>query len=220
MRVTVGLGKALLIAVLLGVSGCADPGNVLPQSENTPAVAAKAGQADNAEKSAYSTTISAPASESGKQNLRRPQRIEAKITRVVDGDTMVASLGNKQEKIRLLLVDSPETVNSSKPVEPFGREASNFAKDTLNGKSVQIELDVSGRDKYGRLLCYLWIGDHMFNEMLLEKGLARVAYVFPPNVRYIDQFRHIQEQAQKDGIGIWSFENYVQIAEDKNGGKK
>lgn len=135
--------------------------------------------------------------------------IDASIKRVIDGDTMEVLLGQKTEKIRLLLVDTPETVHPEKPVEPFGPEASAFAKDTLDGQHVQLELDVSERDKYGRVLVYLWHNGDMFNERLLEKGLARVAYVYPPNVKYVDEFREIQKKAQLAGIGIWSIENYA-----------
>lgn len=137
--------------------------------------------------------------------------IAAKITRVVDGDTMKVTLHDKQtteETIRLLLIDTPETVHPDKDVQPFGPEASAYAKRILTNQEVQLEIDVSERDKYGRLLVYLWIGDQMFNEMLLEEGLARVAYVIPPNIKYIDQFRDIQQKSQKFAKGIWSIENY------------
>ncbi|PLS15998.1 nuclease [Bacillus sp. M6-12] len=118
-------------------------------------------------------------------------------------------MNGRTEDVRLLLVDTPETKHPSKPVQPFGPEASSFAKLTLTGKQVGIEIDISERDKYGRLLAYIWIGDRMFNEMLLEKGLARVAYIYPPNTKYVDQFRKVQEKAQKQAIGIWSIENYA-----------
>lgn len=132
------------------------------------------------------------------------------VTNVVDGDTIDVSFHNQKERVRLLLVDTPETKHPSKPVQPFGPEASQFAKETLEGKEVELEFDVSERDKYGRLLAYVWIDGKMFNEMLLEKGLARVAYVFAPNTKYVDRFYEIQKKAQKEGIGIWSIENYVQ----------
>ena len=134
--------------------------------------------------------------------------IPALITRIVDGDTFDAIIDGKEERVRLILVDTPETVHPSKPVEPFGPEASEFAKQMLEGKEVHLELDVSERDRYGRVLAYVWIGDRMFNEMLLEKGLARVA-VFPPNVKYVDRFRQIEKEAQRKGIGIWSIEDYA-----------
>jgi micrococcal nuclease len=130
--------------------------------------------------------------------------IPAKILDVVDGDTMKILIGNKKETIRLLLVDTPETVHPTKPIEPFGKEASTYAKDMLSDQNVEIQLDVSERDKYGRLLCYLYINGKMFNELLLEKGLARVAYVYPPNIKYVDEFRKIQSAAQKEKVGLWS----------------
>lgn len=136
--------------------------------------------------------------------------IDAKVERVIDGDTVKVNINGKEETLRLLLVDTPETVHPNKPVQPFGKEASDFAKETLNGKNVGLEIDVSERDKYGRLLVYLWLDGKMFNEMLLETGLARVAYVYVPNIKYVDQFREIQREAQEKGLGIWSIENYVQ----------
>lgn len=136
-------------------------------------------------------------------------RIPAKVTKVTDGDTITVEVDGKEEKVRLLLVDTPETVHPSKPVQPFGKEASSFAKDTLDGKDIELELDVSERDKYGRLLAYVWVDGQMFNELLLKEGLARVAYVYAPNVKYVDQFREIQDKARKDEKGIWSIENYA-----------
>ncbi|MGM0873362.1 MAG: thermonuclease family protein [Bacillota bacterium] len=153
--------------------------------------------------------------------------ISAEVTRVVDGDTVNVRLEDgKEETVRLLLVDTPETVHPTKPVQPFGPEASSFAKDLLNGKKVQLELDIGERDKYGRLLAYLYVDDRMVNKLLLEKGLARVAYVFEPNTKYVDDFYTIQKQAQQQGVGIWSIENYAtdqgfedehkEVQEDKN----
>ncbi|CAH1206003.1 SPbeta prophage-derived endonuclease YokF [Paenibacillus allorhizoplanae] len=165
-------------------------------------------------------TPSAAASASNKATVKGTdkstinKRIPAKVVRVVDGDTMKISFTDggkdKEETIRLLLVDTPESVDPEKPVQPFALEASNYAKTMLTGQDVQLELDVSERDKYGRLLCYLYIGDKMFNELLLENGYARVAYIYPPNVKYVDQFREIQKKAQQKALNIWSVENYAQ----------
>jgi Micrococcal nuclease (thermonuclease) homologs len=136
-------------------------------------------------------------------------RLEAKVIDVVDGDTMKVIVNNKKETIRLLLVDTPESVHPTKPVQPFAIEASNFAKEMLSDKKVELELGVRERDKYGRLLVYLYINGQMFNEMLLENGLARVAYVHQPNTKYVDRFLDVQKKAQHKEIGIWSIENYV-----------
>lgn len=135
--------------------------------------------------------------------------ISAEVTRVVDGDTINVRINGKEETVRLLLIDTPETVHPSQPVQPFGPEASNYVKDLLNGKNVQLEMDIGKRDKYGRLLAYLYVDEQMVNKMLLEKGLARVAYVFEPNTKYVDDFYEIQKQAQQQEIGIWSIENYA-----------
>ncbi|WP_049680604.1 thermonuclease family protein [Peribacillus loiseleuriae] len=137
--------------------------------------------------------------------------IPASIVRVVDGDTIKIKLDNsKEETVRLLLVDTPESVHPTKPVQPFAIEASDFVKKLLPvGTDVEIELGTNERDKYGRLLAYLYTNEKMVNQLLLEKGYARVAYVFAPNTKYIDEFRDIQEKAQLNEIGIWSIENYA-----------
>jgi micrococcal nuclease len=140
--------------------------------------------------------------------VEQSKQLTGKVVKVVDGDTFDVNIDGKTERVRLLLVDTPETVDSTKPVQPFGPEASAFAKETLEGQEVKLEKDVSERDKYGRLLFYVYIGDKMFNEVLLEKGLARVA-VYPPDVKNVDKFREIQKKAQTSGSGIWSIENYA-----------
>lgn len=109
----------------------------------------------------------------------------------------------------MLLVDTPESVKQDTPIQPFAKEASAFTLKQLKQGNLSLELDVSDRDKYGRLLGYVWVGDKMLNEMLIEKGYARVAYIDTPNVKYVDQFRNIQTTAQKNGTGIWSIENYA-----------
>lgn len=144
-----------------------------------------------------------------KPKSEKSNRMAATVLNVVDGDTMDVKLPNgNKERIRLLLVDTPETKHPNKPVQPFGPEASEFTKKTLTDQQVELEFDVQERDKYGRLLAYVYLNDQMFNKTLLEKGLARVA-VFPPNTKYVDEFRAIQEKAQKEAIGIWSIENYA-----------
>jgi len=139
-----------------------------------------------------------------------PEKVPATVERVIDGDTLKVHIGKKEETVRLLLVDTPESVHPTKPVQPFGPEASAFVKSLLpRGTKVELELDVRERDKYGRLLAYVWLGKTMVNELLLEKGYARVAYVFEPNTKYVDEFRHIQEKARKKRLNIWSIEDYA-----------
>jgi micrococcal nuclease len=139
----------------------------------------------------------------------KSQTIVAYVKRVIDGDTLLVSLQNhKEERVRMILIDTPETKHPRLGVEPFGPEASNYTKKKLSGKKVQLETDVQQRDQYGRLLAYIWVNGRMFNEELINKGLARVA-VFPPNTKYVNTFRDLQNNASKKKIGIWSIENYV-----------
>jgi micrococcal nuclease len=137
--------------------------------------------------------------------------ISAKVLEVIDGDTIKVLINGKEETVRMLLVDTPETKHPQLGEQPFGKEASNFTKQLLSGKTVQLEQDINnGPDKYGRLLYYVYVDGKSVQEQLLEKGLARVAYVYVPNVKYVDKYRDIQAKAQKAGVGIWSIENYSQ----------
>lgn len=139
------------------------------------------------------------------------EMFETETVRVVDGDTIKIMFRGREESVRFLLVDTPETVHPNKPEQPFGREASDHVKKMLEGKKVRLEQDVSERDKYGRLLMYIYDENGVsVQEELLRLGLARVAYIYPPNIKHVDKYKAIQEDAQKRGVGIWSIENYVQ----------
>ncbi|WP_161515316.1 thermonuclease family protein [Priestia megaterium] len=135
---------------------------------------------------------------------------QATVTRVVDGDTIHVSLKGKDETIRMLLLDTPETVDPNKPVEPFGKDASNFAKQTLSGKIVGIQVGSEPRDKYGRLLAYVWVGNKTYQEMVLEKGLGRTAYLYN-DTSMLNQFHKAQDVAKNQGIGVWSIPGYAHV---------
>ncbi|MFB9974348.1 hypothetical protein FPQ10_10325 [Allobacillus sp. SKP2-8] len=149
-------------------------------------------------------------SESDKSPSNEAKGTTATVTRVVDGDTIEINLNGMIESVRLLLVDTPETVHPSLPVQKFGPEASSFAKKMLSGKKVQVEYDGPKRDKYGRLLAYLWVDGKNFNEMLLREGLARLAYVYDPPYTHMSSFTKAQSEAVNAKRGIWSIEGYVQ----------
>lgn len=134
---------------------------------------------------------------------------EAEVVRIVDGDTIEIMLDGKTDTVRLLLVDTPETKDPNEPVQPYGPEASEFAENTLLGKEVRIEYDGPERDKYDRLLGYIWIGDKIFNQMLIEEGLARVAYVYDPPYNHYDSFLDAEEKTKASGKGIWSIDGYT-----------
>ncbi len=124
------------------------------------------------------------------------------VERVVDGDTFVLTGG---ERVRLIGIDTPETVHPNKPVEPFGPEASGFSKNMLEGKDVRLEFDVQERDKYGRLLAYVFLEDDTFvNAELLRLGFA-VVLTIPPNVKHAEQFLELQREAREHERGLWSY---------------
>lgn len=129
-----------------------------------------------------------------------------KVTRVVDGDTIIIDYNGKEERVRLIGVDTPESVhpNAEKNTE-FGKTASNFTKQYLENKYVKIELDVQERDKYGRLLSYVYLDDVMYNKILLQEGYAKIA-TYPPNVKYVNDFTEIQKEAQSNKKGLWGLE--------------
>lgn len=142
---------------------------------------------------------------------------QAKITSVTDGDTVTAQAGSKSYKVRLIGVDTPETVHPSKPVSFYGKEASNFTKENLTDRYVYLEKDVSETDKYYRSLRYVWLNlpenlaypsfedvrDKMFNGILLREGYATLA-TFPPDVKYLDYFRKIAKTASLKEIGLYN----------------
>lgn len=131
-----------------------------------------------------------------------------KVTAVTDGDTIEVLMNGKAEKVRLIGVDTPETVHPTKEVQAYGKEASDYAKVQLNGKMVNLELDVQDRDRYGRLLAYVWVGEVMFNEKLVAEGYAQVS-TYPPNVKYVDKFVAAQTKARNAKKGLWSLPESV-----------
>ncbi len=133
----------------------------------------------------------------------------ATVNRVVDGDTVNIELDGQEETVRLLLVDTPETKHPNLPVQPFGPEASDFAVEKLAGKEIQIEFDGPERDNYDRLLGYIWVDGENFNQLLLEEGLARYAYVYDPPYTHQDEMKQAEQRAREAEIGIWSIDGYV-----------
>ncbi len=131
-----------------------------------------------------------------------PPVATALVTRVVDGDTFEAQIGDAVEDVRLIGVDTPETVKPDTPVQCFGERASHFAKRRLSGQRVRLVFGVERRDIYGRLLAYVHLGGRFFNPILLRRGLARTLTI-SPNDRYAARFRRIELAAARAGRGLW-----------------
>lgn len=123
-----------------------------------------------------------------------------KVTRVIDGDTIELENG---ERVRYIGIDTPETVDPRKPVQCFGVEASRKNKELVEGKSVRLEKDITDKDKYNRLLRYVWIDDILINLELVKQGFAH-SYSYPPDIKYQDRFRLAEQQAREAKIGLWN----------------
>jgi micrococcal nuclease len=131
--------------------------------------------------------------------------LPAVVVRVVDGDTIVGRLpGQREVRVRLIGVDTPETVKPDTPVACFGPIASSYAKHLLTGRHVRIAYEPGGRtDRYGRQLWDVWLPDGRFLAgLLVADGLGR-AYPFPPQTRYAPLLASLQGQAQAGGRGLW-----------------
>ncbi len=141
--------------------------------------------------------------ESSAQDQPATTLVEAKVVRVIDGDTIEVNIKGSLYKVRYIGIDTPETVHPQKPVEYFGKEASEKNRELIEGKIVRLEKDVSETDKYGRLLRYVWIDDVMVNAELVRLGYAQVA-TYPPDIKYQDLFLRLQREAREAGLGLWA----------------
>ncbi len=129
--------------------------------------------------------------------------ITARVERVIDGDTIHVRVEGKRYTVRLIGVDTPETKHPTKPVQYFGREASDFTKAALEGKTVMLQKDRTGDtvDRYGRWLRYVLLDGDNFNARLIRDGYAHAYRRFPFSKR--TEFIQLEEQARQRGIGLW-----------------
>jgi micrococcal nuclease len=129
------------------------------------------------------------------------------VVRVVDGDTIRVLIGDSEERVRYIGIDTPESVDPRKTIQPYALEASAENKRFVDGRDVVLEKDVSDRDRYGRLLRYVWIQDgdgwRLVNWNLVVEGYAS-AVSYPPDVKYQDAFRDAERAARDAGVGLWS----------------
>lgn len=123
------------------------------------------------------------------------------VTNVIDGDTFDVGGCEDAGRVRLILVDSPETHAGG--ARCFGAEATEFTRDRLLGETVGLERDTSNTDPGGRLLRYAWFEGQLFNEVLVREGFAGW-YEWPPDLRYSDRIRSAEEAARTAGAGLWS----------------
>ncbi|MGE0545338.1 MAG: thermonuclease family protein [Dehalococcoidia bacterium] len=147
------------------------------------------------------STANAPASATAA--VSGHARETARVVRVIDGDTILVEIGGRQERVRYIGVDTPETVAPDRPVGCFGPEASERNKALVEGKTVELERDISERDRFDRLLRYVYVDGMMVNAALLRDGYG-TSVTFPPDVRENERLRTLEREARTARRGLWS----------------
>ena len=131
----------------------------------------------------------------------------AKVTRVVDGDTIIVVFGGSTSRVRYIGMDTPESVKPDTPVEPMAKEAAAANRALVDGRQVVLERDVSDTDRFGRLLRDVWVERDgalvLVGLELVRGGYAQVA-TFPPDVKYVDELLAAQRHAREAGLGLWA----------------
>jgi len=133
------------------------------------------------------------------------QSLTGTVVRVVDGDTIHVRVNGRIEKVRYIGVNTPETHHPTKGEEPGGHEATEVNRRLVEGKIVRLKLDVQERDRYGRLLAYVYVGDTMVGAELVRLGYAQVMTI-PPNVRHQELFLKLEREAREAARGLWKVE--------------
>jgi micrococcal nuclease len=130
-------------------------------------------------------------------------QLRGHVVRVVDGDTIKVRLdGGRTERVRYIGIDTPESVKPDTPVECFAKKASHFNASLVGGRDVTLRTDAEDRDRYGRLLAYVYADGRFVNRELVARGYARTLTV-PPNVAHADEFARLARNARRAGIGLW-----------------
>ncbi|MEG0258543.1 MAG: thermonuclease family protein [Lysinibacillus sp.] len=138
------------------------------------------------------------------------KRFSVDYIKAYDGDTIQVMMDGKKEKIRLLMVDTPEMRHKEDGVQPFAQEATDHTVELMeNARKIEAVFDVEPEtDNYDRLLAYVFVDNVLLQESLLNEGLAAVRFIHKPNNTFEETFKEIQKGAQQQKLNIWSHENY------------
>jgi len=147
------------------------------------------------------TVFASPDSADAKQTARSDTQ-SAKVTSVVDGDTIKVKIGTKTETIRIIGIDTPETVDPRKPVQCFGKETAAKMKSLVNNKIVTLERNpAEERDIYKRLLRYVWLNDEDIGAKMISEGYAFSYKVFPHPK--LNAYNKLEQEARTAKVGLW-----------------
>lgn len=140
------------------------------------------------------------------------ERFTVDYIKAYDGDTIQATVNGQKQKIRLLMVDTPEMHHKKDGKQPYAQDAMDYTVKLMeNAKKIEAVYDVGPEtDKYDRLLAYVFVDDVLVQESLLNEGLAAVRFIHKPNNTFEDEFYEIQQNAQDEKLNIWSHNSYFQ----------
>jgi micrococcal nuclease len=191
---------AIIVVLALGVIGTSairrDAANVAPGSTARPGVATATPDSDATATPAALALAFGPTG----------RTTRAKVTRIIDGDTIVVAVGSKSYHIRYIGMDTPEEVKPNTPIQAMAREAAAANARLVAGKSVILERDVSETDRFGRLLRDVWVQRDgvltLVGLELVRTGFAQVT-TFPPDVKYVDELTAAEAEARSAELGLW-----------------
>lgn len=174
----------------------------------------------------YDKNLNVTTLEELSKNEQETEKVTVEYVKGVDGDTAKFKINGEEITVRFLAVDTPESVHPTKEVEDYGVEASNFTKEKLkNAKRIELEFDNNSdkKDKYDRYLAWIWVDGELLQNLLIEEGLAKVAYLYG-DYKYTSILQKNEKIAKEKGLNIWSNANYEQekneetniIQEDSN----
>ena len=140
--------------------------------------------------------------------INASEKIKVTLDRCVDGDTAVFKVKKESKKTRFLGVNTPESVKENSPVEPYGKQASNYTCNKLKkAKKIEIEYDPKSNkeDNYGRILVWVFVDDKLLQKDLVRLGYAEVKYVYNDYL-YVDELKKEEQKAKDKKLRIWSEE--------------
>lgn len=180
---------------------------------------------DSSNDSKVSNTVASPSADSSdkKEAAKSASKTDTKksttpsnqhavtLVETVDGDTIKVNYNGKVETVRYLLVDTPEEKKPGTCVQPYAVSAYNENKKLVNSGKLSLEFETNGdkRDKYGRLLAYVFVDGKSVQEELLKEGYARVAYIYNPPYKYLSKYQSDEKIAKNKHLNIWSQSGFV-----------
>lgn len=180
---------------------------------NTPATKEKVNEEKQTQTNQASTpSLAKSITVSLVENKINHEAVEVQYVQAYDGDTIQVELNGQKESVRMLMIDCPEMRHKQDGKQLYAQEATDLTKSLLeNAQKVELVYDVGPeRDKYNRILAYVFVDGKLVQERLLAEGLAVVRYIYKPNNSLEQEFLAVENIAKEKRVNIWSHENYFQ----------